>query len=210
MKEMEVIQILSDVGAVTTGHFVYTSRKHGSIYVNKDVIYLNVEKTSNLCHAIAKHFAKEKVETVIAPATGGIVLSEWTARHLTEMNGQSVNSVYADKSKDGDVFIIKNSYEKLISNKRILVVEDILNTGGSAKKVIEATRKIGGKVIGLGAICNRGEVIEKDVANVPKIFSLLKLTLDAWEEKDCPLCKKDIPISIEVGKGKEFLAQKRT
>ena len=88
------------------------------------------------------------------------------------------------------------------------MVEDVLTTGGSAKKVIETTRALGGNVVGLGVICNRGGVKPADVAGVPKLFALLDVTLDAWDASECPLCKKGIPINIEVGKGRDWLKTK--
>ena len=82
MNEQEVKQALSDVGAVMTGHFVYTSGKHGSVYVNKDAVYPHVRVTSDLCRAIAEHFADETkygIEAVVAPAVGGEFLARQQA-----------------------------------------------------------------------------------------------------------------------------------
>jgi len=145
---------------------------------------------------------------VIAPAIGGVILSQWTAHHLTEINGHEVFGVYAEKSEGGDAFVIKRGYDKLIAGKNVLVVEDVLTTGGSAKKVVEATRAIGGKVIGLGVLCNRGGIKPQDVAHVPVLTALVNVRLDAWDEAVCPLCERGIPINTDVGRGREFLARK--
>ncbi len=107
-----------------------------------------------------------------------------------------------------DKFVIKRGYDKLITGKNVLVVEDVLTTGGSVRKVIEATRAIGGNVIGVGALWNRGGITSQNVANVPKLISLVNRKLDEWDEKDCPLCKQGVPININVGKGREFLLRK--
>lgn len=149
------------------------------------------------------------MEVVIAPAIGGVILSQWTAHHLTEMNGHEVFGVYAEKSEGGDAFVIKRDYDKLIAGKNVLVVEDVLTTGGSAKKVIEATRAIGGNVIGLGVLCNRGGITPQDVADVPKLTSLVNVKLDAWDEATCPLCEQNVPVNTDVGKGRQFLARKQ-
>jgi orotate phosphoribosyltransferase len=87
-------------------------------------------------------------------------------------------------------------------------VEDVLTTGGSAKKVIEATRALGGDVVGLAVLCNRGEITKQDVANPSRLSTLVKVKLEAWDEKDCPLCAQNVPINIDVGKGIEYLAHK--
>jgi len=210
MNEQEVLQVLGKVGAVITdSHIVYMSGKHGTAYVNKDAVYPHTAETSRLCHAIAERFADDKVEVVIAPAIGGVILSQWTAHHLTEMNGHEVLGVYAEKSEGGNAFVIKRGYDKLIAGKNVLVVEDVLTTGGSAKKVIEATRAIGGNVVGLGVLCNRGGIMSQDMAEVPKLTSLVNVKLDAWDETTCPLCEQNIPVNTDVGKGCEFLAHKQ-
>ena len=211
MNEQEVLQVLGMAGAVIIdSHIVYTSGKHGTAYVNKDAIYPNTTKTSRLCHAIATRFVDDNVHVVIAPAIGGVILSQWTAHHLSEMNGHEVFGVYAEKSEGGDAFVIKRGYDKLIAGKNVLVVEDILTTGGSAKKVVEATRAIGGNVIGLGVLCNRGGITPQDVADVPKMTALVNLKLDSWDEVTCPLCEQNVPINTDVGKGREFLAHKQS
>lgn len=195
------MKLLEKFGAVlTNGHFVYTSGKHGSAYINKDALYPHTTVISRLCRELAKKFSRSPVEVVVAPVVGGVILSQWVAHHLSRMKKREVLGVYAEKSADG--FILKRGYDRLVSGKKVLVVEDILNTGGSAKKVVETVRSAGGVVIGVGALVNRGGVIAKDLGGVPKVFSLVELPLEAWEANECPLCVRQLPINTEVGKGK--------
>lgn len=209
MNEQEVLQVLGKVGAVIVdNHIVYTSGKHGTAYVNKDAVYPHTKETSDLCRAIAQQFANDDVEVVIAPAIGGVILSQWTAHHLSEITGREVFGVYAEKAESGDAFIIKRGYDKIVAGKNVLVVEDVLTTGGSAKKVVEATRALGGNVIGLGVLCNRGGITPEDLSNPPKLFALVNVKLDAWDEAECPLCAQNVPINTDVGKGREYLARK--
>lgn len=63
-------------------------------------------------------------------------------------------------------------------------------------------------MIGLGVLCNRGGVRPEDVGGVPDLFALVNVSLDAWDEAECPLCKTNVPINTSVGKGKEYLAKK--
>lgn len=226
MKEQKVLQIFSETNAVITdSHIVYTSGKHGKAYVNKDAVYPHTKKTSRLCRAIAKPFCGDDVDVVIAPAIGGVILSQWVAHHLSKITGREVLGLYAEKETaaipdpeekgrkcfaETGKFVIKRGYDKLIYGKNVLVVEDVLNTGGSAKLVIEATRIFGGNVIGLGVLCNRGSITPQDVADVPKIFALVNVTLEVWDEATCPLCQENVPINTTIGKGLEFLARNQT
>lgn len=207
--KQEVLQILADVGAViTNSHIVYTSGKHGSAYVDKDMVYPHTRETAQLCHAIALEFLQSHVEAVVGPEKGAIILSQWTAHSLCDRTSRNVLSFYAEKA-EGDTFVIKRGgAAKFLPGKNVLVVEDVLTTGGSAKKVIEAVRAMGGNVVGLGVLCNRGGITPEDVANPLKLFALANVRLDAWNETDCPFCKQGIPINTDVGKGREFLARK--
>ncbi|MCX6957456.1 MAG: phosphoribosyltransferase family protein [Verrucomicrobiae bacterium] len=208
MNEKEIFALLNDVGAVTTNtHAVYTSGKHGSMYVNKDALYPHTKETSALCHLIAEHFAKSNIDVVVGPALGGIIPSQWIAYHLSELQGREVLGVYAEKVEDA--FVIKRGYDKLIPGKNILVFEDNLTTGRSIKKVIEVIRKLEGNVIGLGAFCNRGNIQSADVGGVPDFFSLINIPMEAWEPDECPLCAQGVPINTSVGKGREFSEKKK-
>lgn len=236
MNEQEVLRVFERVGAIITGsHIVYSSGKHGETYINKDAVYPHAAETSRLCRAIAERFADDNVGVVIAPAIGGVILSQWTSYHLTKMNRREVLGTYAEKAeKPGsplwyicfalrllwkripqfgrapkEHFFIRRGYDKLIAGKNVLVVEDVLNTGDSAKKTIEAAQAIGGNVVGLGALCSRGGITPQDAVNVPKFVALANINLDAWDEADCPLCRQNIPINTDVGKGREFLARKQ-
>ena len=210
MSDQGVMRVLEEVGVlITDSHIVYTSGGHGSAYFNKDAIYPHTEGISSLCMEIATHFTFARVDVVIAPALGGVILSQWTAYHLTGLNGHEVLAVYAEKAEDGETFVIKRGYDKFIAGMRVLVVEDVLTTGGSAKKVIEATRAADGEVVGLGVLCNRGGIKPEDVANPPELFALVNISLESWSEEECPLCKQGVPVNTDVGKGWEFLARKQ-
>jgi len=207
MNRQEILDALAKIQAVITdSHLVYTSGKHGSTYFNKDAIYPHTELTSDLCKEIAKHFANKGIEVVIAPAVGGIILSQWVAYHLTKITGREVLGVYAEK--DGDGFVIKRGYDKLSSGKKVLIVEDILTTGGSVKKVIDTARGIGANVMGLGVLCNRGGIKPEDVSNPPELFALVDVKFDAWDEADCPLCAKGISVNLDVGHGRKYVQAK--
>jgi orotate phosphoribosyltransferase len=211
MDEKRVMQILSEVNAViSNSHVVYTSGKHGNAYVNKDALYVHPEHTAELCQMMADQYDANKIDVVAGPTVGGVILSQWVAYHLNKKrSGGETLSIYAEEEVSGEEKkrIFKRGYDKNIPNKNVLVVEDVVTTGGSARKVIEAVRALGGNVVGLSVLCNRGGIKPEDVGGVP-INALTNVKLDAFEADGCPLCAKNIPINTAVGKGKEFLAKK--
>lgn len=211
MDEQAVLSIFQDTGAIIEdSHIVYTSGLHGKMYLNKDAIYPHTGNISALCMDIANHFINRGIAVVIAPAVGGVILSQWTAYHLDIFTSKPFRVVGVYAEKDGEEFVIKRGYDYLVSRQRVLVVEDVLTTGGSARKVVEAVRKLKGEVMGVGALCNRGGVTVKDIGDVPELFSLIDINMESWPPEECPLCKKGVPININVGKGREFLANQKT
>lgn len=210
MTQSEILKILSKVGAVITdSHIVYTLGKHGSAYINKDALYPHTAETSHLCWLFAKRFANDRVDVVIAPALGGIILSQWTAHHLSEMNDCEVLGLYAEKIEGTKEFIIKRGYDKLLVEKNVLILEDVLTTGGSVKKVVELVRGMGGNIVGVGALFNRGNIQPADVGGVPKLEALVTMELQAWNPDECPLCAQHVPINTNIGKGREFLVKQK-
>ena len=206
------MQLFSDAGAIVSdSHFVYSSGRHSSVYVNKDALYLHTGIVSRLCERMAQSYNADEIDVVVGPVLGGIVLSQWVTYALNahRTNGE-VLAVYAEKEGDGPdkTFVFRRGYDKHIAGKNILVVEDILTTGGSARQVIEAIRKQGGNVIGLSALCNRGTVQSAAVANVP-VQQLITLTLETFAEDECPFCQQGVPINTELGKGRAFLQKTR-
>jgi len=199
MNEDQVLEILQKVGAFRAGHFILTSGRHGDTYINKDALYPYTRDTSELCKEIARRFKGRGVEAIIGPAVGAAILSQWTAYHLSDMEQRTVFATYADKDGEGG-FVIRRGYDQLINDKKIIVVEDLTTTGGSIKKVVDAAKRVGAHIVGAGVLCNRGDVTP-EMVNVPILESLVSVGLDSWEQSECDLCKRGIPINTEVGHG---------
>lgn len=204
--EDEVLDILQKVGAFRSGHFVYTSGRHGDSYVNKDALYTHTHDLSKLCRGVAEKLAKAGIEAVTGPAVGGAILSQWVAYHLTDITGHEVYATFADKDGQGG-FVIKRGYEKIVSGKKTLVMEDLTTTGGSLKKVVEMARTQGADVVAAVVICNRGNVTKEDVGNPKEFISLVHLDLDSWIEGECELCNSNIPVNTDIGHGRDFVAR---
>lgn len=201
------LEILKKVKAVfTNDHFVYTSGKHGKTYVNKDAIYPHTFVSSEIGKIFAKKYKDEEIDVVVSPALGAIILSQWTAYHLSKLKNKEILGIYTEKTIDKNQ-ILTRGYDKLVKNKNVLIVEDIVTTGGSIKKVIKTVTEAGGKVICACAIVNKDpKNIDTKSFGIP--FSFLTIVdTEVFDEKDCPMCKANIPINTNLGHGKEFLAK---
>ena len=100
-------------------------------------------------------------------------------------------------------------YEKYIKDsKRVLVVEDIITTGGSILKSIKAVQESGGNVVGACAMVNKNKDLDKEMFGVP-FTTLADLFVDTYTESECPLCKNNVPINTNVGHGKKYLENKK-
>lgn len=202
-----VVSLLKSINAIMTdSHFVYTSGKHGSVYVRKDILYPHTEMASKVARLFAHKFKNKKIDIVVAPAIGGIILSQWTAFHLSKIRKKEILGIFTEKDENGNQ-VFKRDYDKLVQNKNVLIVEDLTTTGGSVKKVINSVRKAGGKIIGVCVMVNRDpkSVTSKSIG--ASLSSLGTLEAESFDEKNCPLCKKNIPINTIVGHGKAFLVK---
>ncbi len=211
MNDPDIMRMFADVGAIVSeSHFVYSSGRHSSVYVNKDALYLYPRTIASLCRLMAQPYDAGAIDVVVGPVLGGIVLSQWVAHHLSERraSGETL-AVYAEKGADSAEkhFFFGRGYERYIPGKNILIVEDVLTTGGSARQVIDLVRRHGGNVVGVSALCNRGNVQPADVGDVP-VQSLITLSLDTYAEEECPYCQQGVPVNTELGKGRAFLSRK--
>lgn len=205
-----IMQMFREVGAIVTdSHFVYNSGRHSSVYINKDALYVHTRIISALCEYMAQPYNPDEIDVVVGPVLGGIVLSQWVAHALNAQrdSGETL-AVYAEKDGMGDEqrFAFHRGYDRYLPNKNILIVEDILTTGGSVRRVVNAVRQQGGNVVGVSALCNRGNVQADAVGAVP-IHTLIDIPLQTYSEEDCPFCQQRVPINTALGKGRAFLAK---
>lgn len=193
---------------IENSHIVYAAGRHGSKYINKDAVFSHPKETNavavTMAHLIAEQYdQKNRVGVIVGPAVGGAILSQLVAFAL-HGRGIPVRSAFADKKTD-NTFELRRGYDRLCVGQNVIVVEDILTTGGSVRKVVEAVSAVGGKVTGVAAIINRGKVTA-DMLGVTWFRALANITLDSWSADECPLCRDGVPINTAVGKGREFLA----
>ena len=211
MSDNSIIKMMTGAGAlILNTHIVLTSGRHSDNYFNKDALYLHTKIISGLCDLMSKPYDADKIDVVAGPTIGGVILSQWVAHHLnSRRKSGEIISVYAEEEVAGDEKkrIFKRGYDACIPGKNVLVVEDVLTTGGSARRVIESVKALDGNVVGLTVLCNRGGIKPEEVCDV-SIHAILDVKLDSWTEEECPLCKTNVPINTTVGKGRAFLQKK--
>jgi orotate phosphoribosyltransferase len=205
-REMHALQLLKGTGAMLSdGHFVYTSGKHSDTYFNKDRVYAYPLVTQELSRMMAFGWRGDGIQTVIAPALGGIVLAHTIARELTLLAGSETHGVFAERVNRR--FELTRGYADFVVGKRVLVADNILTTGGSVEEVVRLCRANGADVAGVAAIIKNPKIGSENVGNV-SLKVLLNMPIDSWPEERCRLCQNGVPINTLVGKGREFLEQK--
>jgi orotate phosphoribosyltransferase len=203
----EILTLLKNTNALLTDdHFVYTSGKHGSVYINKDLLYIHTEIASRVGKLFADKVANTPIDVVAAPALGGIVLSQWTAFHLSQLQKKDVLAVYTEKTAEKNQ-VFTRGYDSIVQDKKVFVIEDLVTTGTSVKKVIESVNKANGTVVQVGVMVNRSPASTPVLEISPTLpfFSLGRLPVEVYDQINCPLCLNNIPINRKVGHGKKFL-----
>ncbi len=208
----KVLDLLKKSGAVITdSHFVGTSGSHFATYIKKDALYPHTEDTSEVCKLFAEKVKDLGVEVVVGPALGGIILSTWTAHHLTNLVGKEVLSVYCEKAQAGGMavdteMLLTRGYDELVKGKKVLVVEDLTTTGVSAKKVVNTVRTAGGEVVAVSVMVNRSPKIVTSEFFGTQFLPLDEFEIPMYKDGECPLCEAGVPINTKVGHGKKYLS----
>jgi orotate phosphoribosyltransferase len=202
----ETLAILTEARAILhDDHFVYVSGDHGSGWIDKDAIYPHTGRIEQLCRDLADLVRGWGVEAVCGPATGGLIISEWTARALGAL------SVFAehDTAPSGGAlrgrFALRRGYDQVVSGKGVLVVDDIVNTGRSLRQTAEAVRGAGGRVVGAACLVSRGNVGAAGLG-LERFAYLLEYKIPAWPESECKLCQAGVPVNTRYAHGSDYLA----
>lgn len=183
----QATKIFLDSGALLNGHFKLTSGRHSNQYMQCAQVLKYPEYTEQLAHHIAEHFVNDNIELVVGPAMGGIIVAYEVARQL------KVPGVFTER-QDSTMTLRRNFEIK--PNTRVLVVEDVVTTGGSVKEVIDVVRESGGIVAGVGVLVDRSN---GSVDFGVKQVAVLTMNVESWEPEECPLCKEGKMPAVKPG-----------
>jgi len=181
----QVERIFRDAGALRDGHFVLSSGKHSPRYLEKFQVLQWPAHTERLCGAIAERVAAGGIDTVAGPTTGGIILAHEVARQMGK------RAVYAERNEAGPGRVFRRGFQ-IARGERVLVVDDIMTTGGSVQETMDAVRAAGGTVVAAAVLVDRSGGAAS--LGVP-LHALWSLDIPTYAAETCPLCAKDVAIT---------------
>src|SRR5882762_11170702 len=177
LTERETLDRYEKRGALLRGHFRLTSGLHSDLYLQSALVLQHPEDAAALGEGLAARFRTDGVQTVLAPAIGGILVAHEVARAL------GVRALFTER--ENGVMRLRRGFT-LTPGECCLVVEDVITTGGSTREVVECVRASGGTVVGVGSLIDRsGGAAAFDV----KRAALATVSATTWPPESCPLCK---------------------
>ena len=191
MTKERALEILKEAGVLLEGHFLLTSGRHSGRYLQCARIFRNTRYSEELCAALAAHFKDDRVDIVIGPALGAVQMAYEVSRAL------GCEHFFAER-EDGSMTLRRGF--AIEPGQRVLVVEDVVTTGGSVREVLEIVRQAGGEIVGVGSIVDRtGGRIDFGVP----FHSVISMEVESYEPSECPLCKAGAPAPYKPGSRKK-------
>ena len=190
MKSNEVLDLLEWSGAILKGHFKLTSGKHSNQYIEKFRLLENPIALDKICSTMADLYKDKTVDLVISAAVGGILLAGGVGRYL------NVKHIFSERV--GGKMLFKRGFN-IDEGQKVIIVEDIVTTGGSINEIIELVEQYNAQILGIVSIVDRNDKM--------KIFkypydTLLNFPAQSWNEDECPDWLKKIPIQKPGSTGK--------
>lgn len=190
-----VRKMLDDSGALLSGHFILTSGRHSGNYLQCALLCSRPDFCEELARGLAARIVPElgadAPELVVAPALGGVVIGYEMARQL------GTPGLFTERDKDS-VMCLRRGFG-IGAGRRVLLVEDVITTGGSileARAVVEAA---GGRVVGYACLFDRSA---GNFRPGPPVFSVASLTFPTWPPEECPLCAAGAEPAVKPGSRK--------
>lgn len=186
-----VMEILKEAGVLMEGHFRLTSGRHSNKYLQCAKIFRNTKYSEELCAALAEQYQNDGVQVVIGPAMGAVQMAYEVSRPL------KCENFFAERDEEGKMTLRRGF--AVTPGLKVLIVEDVVTTGGSVREVIELVKAAGGDIVGVGSIVDRtGGKIDFGVP----FKSVISVDVESWEADECPLCKAGMGEPVKPGSRK--------
>lgn len=229
MMSDEIIRALKERGIVLSykeTHFCYSSGKHGEDYIDKSALLAHSTLSGRLVQEMVMRWIDDEKspfpEVIVGPAMSGAILAHLVAhefnRFATLMGFETTYASFADKDPLTGIFKPGRGYDKVVRGRKVLVVEDVINTGGTVMATAHAAMMAGGVVIGINVIWNRGDDGKLMLPNAGggvmalPIKALVHHPFPSYTAEECLMrgpCSRGIPLNRDFGHGAEFLAKER-
>lgn len=178
LTEERVVEVLKEAGVLLEGHFLLTSGRHSNKYLQCAKIFRNTKYSEELCAALGEKYTGAGVEVVVGPAMGAVQMAYEVSRAL------GCENFFTERDENGKMTLRRGFAVE--PGQKVLIVEDVVTTGGSVKEVIELVRAAGGDIVGVGSIVDRtGGNIDFGVP----FKAVYSADVTSWEKDECPLCK---------------------
>ncbi len=178
MKNIDILEMLEKANALLKGHFLLSSGLHSEQYLQCALLLRYPAYAEELCKRLAEKFKYEKIDLVVGPAYGGIIVAHELARAL------GVRAVFTER-KDQKMQLRRGfNIEK---GERILIAEDVITTGKSVKEVISALKSYKPKIVGIASLIDRGA--KSNIFGKLRVETLKKIKIKTYTDQRCPMCK---------------------
>lgn len=200
----QVLGMFETAGAIRHGHFELASGRHSGTYMQCALVLQYPRFAEKLGQALAGLFSDARIDVVVSPALGGVIIGQEVARALPppkDSVGGGVPAMFVERDASG-IMTLRRGFA-LQPDQHVLVVEDVWTTGGSTQEAIHVVEEAGGRVVAAGALIDRsGGQIELSVES----NALVELEVKSYEPDDCPLCRQG---SVAVKPGSRFARSAR-
>ena len=190
MQSNNLLNILREYGAILDGHFLLTSGRHSDIYIEKFRLLENPNSLEKVCFEMAEIVLNKKIDIVLGAAIGGILIAGGVGRRLDKKH------IFSERI-NGKMDLRRGF--SINKGDRVVIVEDIITTGGSVFELIQLAEKYGAEIVHVVNLVDRSpEGINFSVSST----ALLKIPSESWIENECPLCIKGVELTQRGRSGK--------
>ncbi|MDE7215792.1 MAG: orotate phosphoribosyltransferase [Clostridia bacterium] len=178
MTQEQALNCYKQTGAILKGHFKLTAGRHSDTYMQSAKLFIDTKQSEIVCKALAEKLAGEKIDLVVSPAVGGILMGYEVARQL------GVPNIFAER-ENGEMTLRRGfSVEK---GTKVVVVEDVVTTGGSVKEVVKLVQGLGAEVVAVASLVDRSNgAVDFGV----KYVNLISMEVVSYDPDECPICKE--------------------
>lgn len=180
LKDSDVMKSFEKTKGVLKGHFILTSGRHADTYMQCARLFTDAKESEKLCGELGSRLKKYGADIVVSPAVGGIIMGYEVSRQL------GIPNIFTERA-DGKM-TLRRGFE-LPKGSKVVVIEDVVTTGGSVKEVIDYVNQNGSSVVAVGSIVDRSN--GQTTFGVP-YEALLTLEVLSYEASECPLCKQGL------------------